>query len=60
VYFIGATKWPIVPASDDMMNADGRGTVDGILGNGNRSTRRKASTAPVLITKSHMTWEASD
>jgi hypothetical protein len=40
----GATKWPILPARDDN---DECGAVGGMLGRGNRSTRRK--TSPVSL-----------
>jgi hypothetical protein len=59
-----------VPASGD--SEDDCGEADGMyIGRGNRSSRRKPATAPLLsITKSHMTrpgfepgtprWEAGD
>jgi hypothetical protein len=61
------TNAPIAPAAGDYDD----GEIDGMIGRGNQSTRRKPNPAPLLsITKSHMTrsgfepgplrWEASD
>jgi hypothetical protein len=61
------TNRPIVPASGDYDD----GGIGGMIGRGNRSTRRKPAPAPLLsITKSYMTrpwfepgppqWEAGD
>jgi hypothetical protein len=61
------TNRPIVPSPGDYGDEE----IGGMIGRGNRSTRRKPAPAPLLsITKSHMTrpgfepgpprWEARD
>jgi hypothetical protein len=46
------TYWPILPAPDD----DECGAIGGIIGRGNRSTRRKPAPVPLLPQQSHVTW----
>jgi hypothetical protein len=60
-----ATNWPIVPASGDYDD----GEIGGMIGNGNRSTRRKPDQCRFSHHRPHMLpgrepglprWEVSD